>query len=794
MNCSHQARPGRLAAGTFLPLLIGLASCTTTETPSSPQRPGDDVNLATIPFLSQPVTIDGELSDPAWASAARLTGFVRFDSLELAQKKTSVFVYHDAERLYFGFKCEGDDISRLSARATERDDYPKEEDRVDVFLDVNRDQETYVYIIVNTLGTTFDMRCDSPIAAAWSTEWNPDVSSATKVHPDHWTAELAIPFEGLGARQPEPGDVWGLNVCRGSYSEMPGGEELSCWTRVRGSFHQPESFGLARFGGGESPVTRLIELATPGPGEGKARLEFVNPGPLETEIVGRLRMKPAGSRPSTQRRRVPVPAGGRREMEFPIGEIKPGMVELDLQVSASPGPGVVLRTRMDLAHFPAAEPRDPQWVVRLDGLYKDASEETSVVSIEFKDWKQELMGNAELEVRLRGSGGEEIADRSVRLTAATNLSLEFPLGGLRPGQYEYQLTASDITTGHMINEARKSFRLMPLEKREAPGDGQLPGFFIGLWGRPGPNLQEHGIRGSGFNTVIGEPPPNPGELRSFHPLGRGEDHVGQAVEAAMPNAAVGGWFLQYEADSRGVHPDELAPYTTLVRSLDGKRPVAIHLSNIGSLETFFSVADLLIVNAMWGDTRLDVALQVIDEAHRKITEAGKSAGYWFYMWGNRHPAEFRLAAMYAVLKGDKGIVFHLGDGALTYDDETWSMIRGIEWETALLSSILVQSEPAKLVEVIEPAPVPASRSADVLPAGPLFIKTFRAMDRDYVTVLNPQPLAAKFRARLNKKYRGAHVLFDESEVTLSGGILEDSIPPFGVKTYRLSISPRGVIP
>lgn len=661
-------------------------------------RAGDAMNRVTVPFLTQPVTIDGDLSDPAWASAAALTGFVRLESLELARHKTLVYACYDAGHLYFGFQCEGDEISNLQARATERDDYPKEEDRVDLFLDVNHDRETYFYFIVNTLGTTFDMRCESPIAAAWSTEWNPEVSSAARVHPHYWTAELEIPFEGLGVRPPDPGDSWGLNVCRGSYSRMPGGEELSCWTRMRGNFHQPEGFGQAQFARGESPIARLIDLSRTGSEASRVGLEFVNPGPGDTNFTVRLRTKPAGSDPSNLRKRFSVPAGGRREVGIPLGHIKNGRVELDLEVFAKPMSNAVLRSRMDLAHFP-------------DSI------------------------------------------------------------------------TGDVTRDPNVAEASRPAWIMPSSAREAPATGHLPRFFIGFWGKPGPNLEKHGIRGSGFNTVIGDTNPDPAELWSLHTLGRGEDYVSRAVEANLDSAAVGGWFLQYETDSRGVHPDELAPYTRLVKSLDSTRPVAIHLSNIGSLENYFPVADLLMVNAMWGGTSVDVVLQVIDEAHRKITEAGKSAGYWFYLWGGRRPAEFRLAAMYALFKGDKGIIFHLGDGAIKYNEKTWSIIRGIEQEAGLLSSLLERSKPAALMEAMEPAP--GTPTAGLVPVGPLFIKSFRAQDQDYVSVLNPQPMAMQFRGRTLKKFRSARVLFNETEVAVGGGILEDSIPPYGVKTYQL---------
>ena len=120
---------------------------------------------------------------------------------------------------------------------------------------------------------------------------------------------------------------------------------------------------------------------------------------------------------------------------------------------------------------------------------------------------------------------------------------------------------------------------------------------------------------------------------------------------------------------------------------------------------------------------------------------------------------------------------------MPYDAELWSIIRGVGWETSVLSSILAQSSPASLVEVIEPSQVPAATSADVVPVGPLFMRSVRSGGQDYLILLNPHPTAVKFRARLKEKYQSAHVLFDESNVTIKHGILDESIPAYGAKTY-----------
>ena len=759
----------------------------TSVSVAADQGVSDEVNLLTVPFISQPATIDGSLSESVWQSAARIAGFVHYEALTLAKNKTTVLMYYDAERLYFGVTCMGDDTSKLTQGSP-----GGERDTIGLCLDLDNDGESFFLIIVNSLGVTAEGRCPSAVRATWL-PWDPKLSSAATVDSENWTVELSIPFAELGVGQPELGDVWGANAYRRSYTALPDAYELSAWTRLKGSFFQPEHFGLVRFGGSESLVARLISLGPDSIGKDAVKLEILNPGPEEREVLGRLRFDPLGSDKPARERRVSVPAGGRIEMTWPVEIADPNKYGLDLCISESTGTGAILRTKLDLAYFPEFGAEDNPLVIKLDGLYKDVGQEKSALSIGFHHPKQEPFVDTELVVRLVGPNGDEVASRKVRPVADKDLSFEFPLTGLQPGRYEYRVVATAATDGRTVAEARKSFCLMPIGEPGEVGEGKLPGFFVSFWGRTSPNLEEHGIRGSGFNTIFCWPDcvSDERDLRTFQGLATGPDHAARVVEAVRSDPRLGAWLLRYEADERGVHPDELEPCTTQVRSLDVEHPVAIHLSNTGSLTKFLPVADLFLVNSMWAGTSLDVVLEIIDKAHKTVTKAGKSAGYMFYMWGKRSPGEFRVAPYYALLKGDKGVVFHMGDASSAYDPELWSIIRGVEWETHILSAILAQSSPAELVEVIEPSLALATKSAnlgtaDVVPVGPLFMRSVRTEAQDYLILLNPHPLAVKFRARMKEKYQSAHVLFDESNVAINDGILDESIPAYGAKTYCLN--------
>src|SRR5258708_37644874 len=60
-----------------------------------------------IPRLEAEVVIDGDLSDPVWARAARLTGFSQYSPNDgvPAADSTQVLVWHSAAAIFFGIRA-----------------------------------------------------------------------------------------------------------------------------------------------------------------------------------------------------------------------------------------------------------------------------------------------------------------------------------------------------------------------------------------------------------------------------------------------------------------------------------------------------------------------------------------------------------------------------------------------------------------------------------------------------------------------------------------------------------------
>ncbi|MBM4047057.1 MAG: hypothetical protein FJ279_18295, partial [Planctomycetes bacterium] len=82
--------------------------------------PAAPTPLMTIPFTSEPPTMDGKLDDPAWRRAAAVTGFVQLDG-QLSPRQTAVFATHDSERLYLAYRASFADVLREGRREHDLD-------------------------------------------------------------------------------------------------------------------------------------------------------------------------------------------------------------------------------------------------------------------------------------------------------------------------------------------------------------------------------------------------------------------------------------------------------------------------------------------------------------------------------------------------------------------------------------------------------------------------------------------------------------------------------------------------
>jgi hypothetical protein len=238
-------------------VVVLVLACAASRALASPLQPDDTrptfdgrgASRIALPRVEDPdaegVVIDGNLDEPAWSRAARLTGFSQYQPIDgrPAREHTEVLVWYSPSSLYFAIVAE--DREPLSIRATSADrDRLDQEDTVTVFLDTFADRRRAFFFGVNPFGIQEDgvqtegasgtgaNRNDGSRRFGTTIDKSPDYRFESKGHmtPTGYLVELRIPFKSLrfpnGTRQ-----SWRLNVLR--KVQRTGYQDT--WTEVRRS-------------------------------------------------------------------------------------------------------------------------------------------------------------------------------------------------------------------------------------------------------------------------------------------------------------------------------------------------------------------------------------------------------------------------------------------------------------------------------------------------------------------------------------------------------------------------------
>jgi hypothetical protein len=173
-------------------------------------------------------TIDGDLSDPAWAKAEIISEFYQVDPRvgQPSQPTIARFIY-DEENLYVGIYAYDSEPDRIVATLQTRDGSLDVDDRVRIYIDPEQTRRNAYYFELNPLGTRVDalIQNNSTYISTWNTIWSGDA----KLQPDGYSVEMAIPFRDLSFNPANPN--WGLEIQR---RIRRSGEEIR-WTNISAS-------------------------------------------------------------------------------------------------------------------------------------------------------------------------------------------------------------------------------------------------------------------------------------------------------------------------------------------------------------------------------------------------------------------------------------------------------------------------------------------------------------------------------------------------------------------------------
>ena len=188
-----------------------------------------------LPLAADAITIDAELSELAWATAVRLTGFSQYLPVDqrAAVEATEVRLFYTPKALYVGIVATASDPSSVRATLSKRDNIGND-DRVTVYLDTFNDRRRAFFFGANPLGVQVDgVRTEGAVSAGnmfgGSVDLNPDFRYDTKgrITPTGYIIEMRIPFKSL--RFPNGEQHWGVQVVR----DIPSRGAQDTWTDAR---------------------------------------------------------------------------------------------------------------------------------------------------------------------------------------------------------------------------------------------------------------------------------------------------------------------------------------------------------------------------------------------------------------------------------------------------------------------------------------------------------------------------------------------------------------------------------
>jgi len=187
-----------------------------------------------IPRLQGPIVVDGRLDEPAWARAARLTGFSQYQPVDgrVADDSTEVLVWYSAEAIHFGIRAREPHGDVVRATRANRDNIGSE-DHVQILLDTNNDRRLAYLFGVNPLGVQQDGTRSAAFGGGaggfsatgggsrnlnpqdGNVDLNPDYGfeSRGRLVEGGYEVEIRIPFKSLRYQEAAVQD-WGIHVLR----------------------------------------------------------------------------------------------------------------------------------------------------------------------------------------------------------------------------------------------------------------------------------------------------------------------------------------------------------------------------------------------------------------------------------------------------------------------------------------------------------------------------------------------------------------------------------------------------
>ncbi len=206
------------------------------------------------PAVEKAPVQDGKLDDAVWKNAALIKDFPYYMNARVkAEAPTEVYMMHDNDNLYLGFKCFTANMRGLKSAKRTHDGDVFADDSIEMFFNNNNDKNSFYQLCFNASGSKFDLEAygsrnmgqnafmiNYDRKQVRNPGWNGEWQVTTSRFADRWEAEVVIPFKTLERKN----DVWGMFFGRNNRAD----KETSS-SRAIGLFDQPEFYPSVAFAG-----------------------------------------------------------------------------------------------------------------------------------------------------------------------------------------------------------------------------------------------------------------------------------------------------------------------------------------------------------------------------------------------------------------------------------------------------------------------------------------------------------------------------------------------------------------
>src|SRR6266550_4252880 len=187
-----------------------------------------------VPRIESATTIDGNLDEPVWRTAARLTGFSQYQPVDgrPADEPTEVLVWYAPDAIYFGIRAREIHGNVVRATHANRDNIDSE-DQIQILLDTDNARQIAFLFGVNPYGVQQDGTRSAQFAGGaggpqatgggfrnvnpleGSVDLNPDYffESKGRLVESGYEVEVRIPFKSLRYQDARV-QSWGIHILR----------------------------------------------------------------------------------------------------------------------------------------------------------------------------------------------------------------------------------------------------------------------------------------------------------------------------------------------------------------------------------------------------------------------------------------------------------------------------------------------------------------------------------------------------------------------------------------------------